>query len=254
MSFSIAEPRFRARAVVSVLGASTCRSSLAAYRELSSRPSAKGSVLMESAATGSPGGTRSLVVPAGAVRLTLCRGEAVFDALSPEAKRLLPGLSHIKHLPTGPGKPDDDDAERLRAPAVLDAVRALANLVEDEEPGAALPPGIYGAFSYELVDQWEDLPPRPPDPWNEPDINVVPALDTILLRSPRRDRRARHSILGAFRGHGSSRTAPELPRSPAGKALAGDGAHASGYGQGCGAGCRRRRLQDFGEEVPPSYR
>ena len=224
MSFSIAEPRFCARAVVSVLDASTCRSPLAAYRELSSRPSARGSVLMESAATGSPGGTRSLVVPAGVVRLTLRRGEATFEALSPEAKRLLPGLSHIQNLPTGPGKPDVADSERLRAPSVLDAVRALANLVEDEEPGAALPPGIYGAFSFELVDQWEDLPPRPPDPWNDPDINVVLALDTILYdhiagtvelvtrsleRSEDAEAAARHrSYLEALQGKPSPGTPP----------------------------------------------
>jgi len=60
-------------------------------------------------------------------------------------------------------------------------VRALTGLVEDEEPGFVRPPGVYGAFSYELIDRWEDLPRRRPDPWNEPDLHLVFALDAVLF-------------------------------------------------------------------------
>ena len=182
--------RFSARTRISTLTASACRSPLAVFQDLAARAAAEGSartartggsVLMESAAQGSPGGTRSLIVPAGVVRL-IARGRDVsFDALSPQGARLLPALGGLSRFPSGVGAPSLPDDERLRVPTVLDAVRALANLVEDEEPKAALPPGVYGAFSYELVDCWEDLPPRPPDPWHEPDINVVLALDTILF-------------------------------------------------------------------------
>ena len=176
--------RFSARTRISTLNASACRSPLAVFQDLTARAAAegsRGSVLMESAAQGSPGGTRSLVVPAGVVRL-IARGRDVsFDALSPQGARLLPALGGLSRFPRGVGAPSLPDDERLRVPTVLDAVRALANLVEDEEPKAALPPGVYGAFSYELVDCWEDLPPRPADPWHEPDINVVLALDTILF-------------------------------------------------------------------------
>lgn len=184
--------RFLARTRISTLNASACRSPLAVFQDLAARAAAEGSartscssVLMESVAQGSPGGTRSLVVPRGVVRL-IARGRDVsFDALSPQGARLLPALGAHSRFPHGAGAPSLPDDERLRAPTVLDAVRALANLVEDEEPKAALPPGVYGAFSYELVDCWEDLPPRPAArcqlSGHEPDINVVLALDTILF-------------------------------------------------------------------------
>jgi anthranilate synthase component 1 len=83
--------------------------------------------------------------------------------------------------PEGASEPSLPDHERLQAPSILDAVRMLVNLVEDDEPGSVLPPGVYGAFSYELVDRWEELPPRPADPFDEPDIDVVLALDAILF-------------------------------------------------------------------------
>ena len=184
--------RFSARTRISTLNASACRSPLAVFQDLAGRAAAEGSartscssVLMESVAQGSPGGTRSLVVPSGVVRL-IARGRDVsFDALSPQGARLLPALGAYSRFPHGAGAPSLPDDERLRAPTVLDAVRALANLVEDEEPKTALPPGVYGAFSYELVDCWEDLPPRPAArcqrSGHEPDINVVLALDTILF-------------------------------------------------------------------------
>ena len=147
--------RFSARTRISTLDASACLSPLAVFQHLAARGAAEGSartartggsVLMESAAQGSPGGTRSLVVPAGVVRL-IARGRDVsFDALSPQGARLLPALGGLSRFPSGVGAPSLPDDERLRVPTVLDAVRALANLVEDEEPKAALPPGVYGAF------------------------------------------------------------------------------------------------------------
>ena len=170
----------KARTRVSVLDDADCRAPLDLFQKLRARPGVEGAVLMESAATGSPGGTRSLVVPEAVVRLTVRGGEARFRPLSPRAKRLMCELGDVRRLPTGAGDPSLPDHERLKASSVLDAVRDLAGIVEDEEPGEALPAGVYGAFSYELVDQWEDLPPRPPDPWDEPDIDVVLALDTVL--------------------------------------------------------------------------
>ena len=99
--------RFSARTRISTLTASACRSPLAVFQDLAARAAAEGSrtartggsVLMESAAQGSPGGTRSLVVPAGVVRL-IARGRDVsFDALSPQGARLLPALGGLSRFP-----------------------------------------------------------------------------------------------------------------------------------------------------------
>ena len=171
---------FTAKTHVSTLDAGACCSPLSAYEALSARSGGGGAVLMESAAKGSRDGTRSLVVPEGVVRLTVRDGRATYRALSPRGARLLPALSTVERVPGGAGEPSVPDRERLIAPSVFDAVRRLVRLVVDDESGAVPSPGVYGAFSFELVDQWESLPPRRPDPWNEPDINVVLALDSIL--------------------------------------------------------------------------
>ena len=170
------KPRFTAKTRVTTLDAGVCRPPLDVFRELSG----PGAVLMESAAQGSPGGTRSLVVPGGVVRLTVRGDDVRFEALTEAGARLLPALSPPSRIATVDRLPLADH-ERLQSPSVLDAVRTLAGLVEDDEPGAALPPGVYGAFAYELVDSWEELPPRAPSPADEPDINVVLALDTVLF-------------------------------------------------------------------------
>ena len=189
MSLIETEARFEARARVSLLSANRCRSPLDFYARIGSA----GAVLMESAAQGSPGGVRSLVVPEGLVRLEVRGTSAIFRGLSERAAPLLEALAAEGEgggsaegavrwpLPERPSDPSLTDVERLQAPTALDAVRALAGLVVDRDPGSVRPGGVYGAFSFELVDRWEDLPARPEDPWNEPDVNVVLALDTVLF-------------------------------------------------------------------------
>ncbi len=186
-------PAFRARTKTTVLDADDCLAPVDFVQAISSRSEIRASVLMESAAQGSPVGTQSLVIPGGAVQLQTRGGEASFRPLAANAYRVLEALTPRlpeasaknyvlgAHYPTGAGDPSRPDEERLMAPSVLDAVRALTGLVEDEDPGLVRPPGVYGAFSYELVDQWEDLPRRRPDPWNEPDLHLVFALDAVLF-------------------------------------------------------------------------
>jgi anthranilate synthase component 1 len=84
-------------------------------------------------------------------------------------------------FPVGPGEPEQTDEERIRAPSLLDAVRHLVGLVEDVTGDLSPPPGVYGAFSYDLVDRWENLPRRRPDVFQEPDLNLVLALDTVVF-------------------------------------------------------------------------
>jgi anthranilate synthase component 1 len=184
--------KLTAKTRVSVLPATDCRSPLDFFSRVGGRSDVRGAVLMESAAQGEPGGTRSLVVPGAVVRLEVRGSDATYQPLSNSATPVLSALADEldearmegdvlrARFPVGPGPSSSSDEERVKAPSGLDAVRALAFLVQDDEPGSTMPAGVYGAFSFELVDRWERLPNRAPDPWNEPDINVVLALDTIL--------------------------------------------------------------------------
>lgn len=146
---------------------------------------------MESADQGAPEGRHSLVVPRAAMRLVIRRGEATFSPMVGEAAALIGALHRI--FPHGQVNdagglsvafepdlhdPSLDDEARLKAPSVLDAVRALAGLVSGSSSDAT-PPGVYGAFSYEIVDAFDSLPPRKPCPFDEPDATFVLALDTI---------------------------------------------------------------------------
>jgi anthranilate synthase component 1 len=148
---------------------------------------------MESAAQGAPVGIRSLVIPGGVVRVAIRQGRAQYTPLSASARPILDALasrldgaieddgSVIATFPTGPIEPHLSDEERLRAPSVLDAIRALVGIVRDKGARSAPAPGVYGALSHELVDQWEDLPSRAPDPLGEPDASFVLALDAVYF-------------------------------------------------------------------------
>jgi anthranilate synthase component 1 len=147
---------------------------------------------MESADHSARCGVRSLVIPEAVVRLTLERGEAHYTPLCERGAPLLAALAARLRgampdgeglratFPARPGDPALPDEERLRAPSVLDALRALAGLVAAED-GAGPAPGAYGCFSYELVDCFEELPPRRPDPHGERDAHFVLALDAIAF-------------------------------------------------------------------------
>jgi anthranilate synthase component 1 len=123
------------------------------------------------------------------------------------------------------------DEERIRAPSVLDAVRHLASLVEDVTVDVSPPPGVYGAFSFDLIDSWEALPPRRPDIFQDPDLSLVLALDTVVFDHIRGAVRVitrslesgdeaeadeRHRRYVATLEEGSLGTAPPRPASPNG--------------------------------------
>ena len=182
----------KARARTSVLPMDACASPVELFERLSRQRKGRGAVLMESAAQGAPAGVRSLVIPEGLVRLVIRGSTAHYAPLSPGGVALLEDLrGRLPETSSGNGPlvarfPEFDknpalpDTERVRAASVLDGVRALAGLIEDEAPSDDLvPPGLYGAFSYEAVDLWEELPARRPDPLDEPDANFVFALDAI---------------------------------------------------------------------------
>ena len=139
---------------------------------------------------------RSVVVTRPLLRLTLQGERAQVIALVEDARPLLSPLAdrmrqiwpavelNDDELSCTCSRPENDpgtpDAERLRETSCLDAVRALAGLLGDRTPDATLPPGVFGAFSYEIIDTFEDLPARRPDPLCEPDVSLVLAGDMVL--------------------------------------------------------------------------
>jgi len=152
---------------------------------------APGALLLESADLHAPEGRRTLLLPAPVLRVTL-RGEALrVQALDPRGYALLSVLGQswgaqggddYLEIPVTEASMDPaaSDRERLRSASCLDVLRDLLTIIDDERPVGGPPVGLYGAFGYEFVDRFESLPPRRPDPMDEPDLNLVLGLDGIV--------------------------------------------------------------------------
>ncbi len=165
----------------------------ALFARLTREGRAAGSCLLESADRGSAAGQRSLLFPEPLLRLTADRARIRVRALGPRGLTLLLPLARriggaavstgVLEAPTpqAPSAADLSDRERLATPSVLDAVRQLLAVAEDETPSDRVPILVAGAFSFELVDHFESLPPRPPDPLRDDDIDLVLALDAVLI-------------------------------------------------------------------------
>ena len=138
--------------------------------------------------------TKSVVVADPLLSLEARMGEVTWDILQERAEPLLSILAERLSLPDGydysstrlkasfPHEPMIglmSDADRIASATVLDALRATAGLLVDRgsTPFAS---GIFGAFSYELVDQFETLPPRAHDPLDEPDFSFVLGADLVV--------------------------------------------------------------------------
>lgn len=190
----------RTRACVESLAPSARRARTAdLFDALARGGRAPGSLLLESADVGSPDARRSLIVPEPLLRLTSRGADLAVDVLAdrggallePLAERLSPlaevdlsarGL--VARLRPPGGARAVEDRLRLIEPSVLDAVRALVTLVEDDA-GEGEPPGVpiavYGALAYELALVLEGVDVHADGPLEEPDLNLVLALDAIEL-------------------------------------------------------------------------
>jgi len=99
-------------------------------------------------------------------------GEAALEALV----ELLRGAGEVRaasetlHFRAPGAASEGPDAERLRAPSSLDALRALAFGWEPAESGTAAALRAPGVFSYDLIDEFEDLPDYDRDPLEYPDF------------------------------------------------------------------------------------
>ena len=189
-------PAVKTTPLVSGFPAGRCLTAVDLYGHLRGVGKGRGLVLLESGA--SPGQvlptTRcSVVVTRALLRIELRGGCARYVALVPEAHGLLEQLAGrlprarrdgdalVAEFPVSPGEPGVVDGERLRAASVLDGLRAGAALIGDRGTAVPLAPGLFGALGYELVDHFEALPPRRPDPLDEPDASMVLAADAVVF-------------------------------------------------------------------------
>ena len=159
-----------------------------------------GAVLLESADRADDEGRRSLLLPDPVLRLTVVGDEVSLEPLG-EAARLSVDrivIDHDSHLMSGssPIEVPTDDV-RLKSPSPLDHVRRLMATVRDVDDGEgvnraanktkkgsarALPITVAGAYSFDIIDHFEELPPRQiVEGHDDADIDVVLALDGIVV-------------------------------------------------------------------------
>jgi len=143
-----------------------------------------------------------LILPRPLLRVTLRGSVLTARALGPRGACLLPAVVSCLGRPLSGDRvcfstiveeaskdPARSDGERLRSPSFLDPLRRLLALFREEDPGL-FPVCLAGALGHDLVDHLEELPPRPPDPVAEPDLDLVLGADAILL-----DRRGGRAVV-----------------------------------------------------------
>ena len=166
---------------------------LAWFADLTEQGTRPDTLLLESAdcATGADAGatggdagaaaTRSIIIPRCAVRVEARGSEVTAVALTPNglgviewmrgrlAERVVEAEASRLRLRFPLSPRESSEHERLRAPSVLDALRALIlDLTLTARP-SALPLLVAGVLSYDLVDSFEALPAAQSDPHSYPD-------------------------------------------------------------------------------------
>ena len=181
------------------------------FAQLSDDGRRPGSLLLESADRSSGAGQHSLLFPEPLLRLRLQGSSVELNALS---DRVAPALESIATLLPhcrieraesrrilleyqAPSSSNSDERLRLRDPGVLDLVRALTQLVEDDEPGE-LETVCAGAFGHDLIDHFDCLPDAPRDV-DDGELDLVLASDLLEVDQARARVRV---ALRALRGFG----------------------------------------------------
>lgn len=136
------------------------------------------------------GGDTALVVTRAPVRLRVAGAACSIRALEAAAQPLLDALAVavagtrcsaeelLVEVPQAAAGDAAFDRDLLRAPSLFDPVRALLAALQDREP-ARVPIGLYGAFSFDLVDRFEELGPRRADVFDDADLELVLGLDAV---------------------------------------------------------------------------
>ena len=76
------------------------------------------------------------------------------------------------------------DRDVLREPSVFDPVRALLAVLEDRGD-APIPVTACGAFGFDLVDRFDEVGPRRPDPCGDADVDLLLGLDLVRYEQAR---------------------------------------------------------------------
>lgn len=156
-----------------------------------------GAILLESGEPGVDAGRRSIVVPDPLLSIRIRGDEVEICALVPRGRPLLTELARrtrfagesagitpdriVRVLVPERFDPGLDDACRLTRSEVLDELRELVGLVKDAAREPGLPIAIYGQFSFDCIDRFDDLPERPTTAIAEDDLQFVLGLDGIVF-------------------------------------------------------------------------
>lgn len=191
-----------------------CPDPVALYAALSDGGRARDTLLLESADQSTQSGDKSLVMSRAALRLTgrlTPHGgrHVTLAALSPNGHNLLAPLIERLTIDAELVRRDEDEATlgypppstgdeeaRMRAPSVLDAVRAAVlslNVVGGEAP---LPPLCAGSIAYDLLGLYEALPPPKTDALGWPDFELWLAEELVWIQHQSRRAVALRFVFG----------------------------------------------------------
>ena len=136
---------------------------------------------------GSSSTERSILVTRALLRIELVAARVEIEPLEDCARQLaeLVRAQLPSSVPTTPHDVADED-ERLgigsETTDSLDCLRRILAVVQNEESSEdAMPIGLFGAFGYEIVDRFENLPERAADCLEEPDYTFVLATDFVVI-------------------------------------------------------------------------
>jgi len=176
------EPAVLASPIVSETFARRRSPLLAALARLRAERGPSNHALLESGGSGEGETPCALSVLATRplARLTLRAGRFTLTPLEEDLDECFAPLARRLDEIRGEEPPSGGfDADRLRASGVMDGFRAAVAFLGDRSP-TPMAPGLVGVFSYELVDAFERLPQRRPDPEGDPDASFVLMGDVIL--------------------------------------------------------------------------
>lgn len=187
---------------------------LALFAAMTSGGKKPNSILLESAEPTSRQSQRSLLVVSAALEV-ICRGPHVrVTALNSNGQSLLPSLSkeltrfkpqaidHSLEMNIPTASQEWSEERRLHADSPLSVLRTILRAHPNQSPATGESILLAGLFAYDLVAQFEPLPPPTPDPTspanNIPDYQFVLADQLVIIDHQRQHAEAMvHVFAGA---------------------------------------------------------
>jgi anthranilate synthase component I len=185
---------------------SRCPDPVALYRALCDDGNRPDTLLLESADHTTKSGEKSLVMSRAALRLSSRDRKVTIEALSPNGRSMLAPmaarldaevfLAQDRLEATFAAPPKGDETTRLKAPNVLDAVRAAVSSLTVVGGQAPLPPLCAGSIAYDLLGIYESLPPPATDPIGWPDFELWLAEELVWIQHDKRRAVAMRYVFG----------------------------------------------------------